>query len=778
MSTFRELTGRELNHSYQPSDFQFHSLEDIKGTNDFFGQEEAMDAIAQGLKIEDNGYNLYVCSEHCPRLDKMISRMVQKAALTKKPALAMGYLYNFQHPSEPILIEIPTDIALGLRDDLEEFSAVIINDLPILLDSDEVKREQKKVIEEFEELKAEKLYQLSEKAKEKNLQLKMTEESVKFIPLDDEGKAMSYKMYEALGEEEQVILNESIEWMQLVTDQVMENIEQQEEYYYELYEEIKQEAVLKTLGGMIRKLQEKYAPYDKIQCYLNGLAEDLLKNVELLAISESEGKEAKKEMAPWILGSVKEKLTQDYGFNLLTTPTDKGAPVICDEDYLSMELAGRALVDTDASGVNMHFMNIRPGLMQLANHGYLILHMQNILEKNNAWRQLKYTLRTGKLRIEKHEEAEMSLLGCLAPEEATAHLKVILIGSETLYELLCNYDETFKHYFKVKVDLNDEVDTSQQEIEKLAKAIKKIAKQEKLPNVTIDGLLAMVAYSNRKLGSPEKFEGDIEVYLDLLREAKVFNKKIADATCIKRVIKARERRECQLKKHLEDTIIDKTYLIDTAGEKIGQINGIAVVSLGELSCGRPIRITATTYRGKAGVVDIDATAKLSGAIHTKGVHIITGFLGHQFAQDFPLALHCNLCIEQNYTAIDGDSASSAELYAIISSLAEIPIKQYLAVTGSMNQFGGIQPIGGVNEKIEGFFKICERRGLQGSEGVIIPKQNSKDLILDEEIIEAVEKGKFHIYEVESVWDAMELLMGTGRQEIAKKAYEKLKKFSS
>ena len=778
MSNFRELTGRELNHSYQPSDFQFQTIEEIKGTNDFFGQEEAMEAIVQGLKLDDNGYNLYVCSEHCPRMDKMIKRMVQKAASTKKPALAMGYLYNFQHPSEPLLIEMPTDIALALRDDLEEFSAMIANDLPMLLDGKEVKKEQKKVIEEFEALKAEKLYELSEMAKERNLQLKMGEENLKFIPLDSNGKAMSYKKYEALDPKEQTTLNENIDLMQSVTDEVMEGIDQQEEYYYELYEEIKQEAVLRTLGGFIRKLQEKYASYDKIQCFLNGLAEDLLKNVELLAISESEAKEAKKEMAPWLLGAVKEKLIQNYGFNLLTTPTAKGAPVICDEDYLSMELAGRALVDTDANGVNMHFMNIRPGLMQLANQGYLILHMQNILEKNNAWRQLKYTLRTGLLRIEKNEEVEMSLVGALSPEEGTAHLKVILIGSEELYELLSNYDETFKHYFKIKIDLNDEVDTSPQEIEKLAKTIKKIAKQEKLPNVTIDGLLAMVAFSNRKLGSPEKFEGDIEVYIDLLREAKLYNKKIADATCIKSVIKARERRECQLKKHLEDTIIDKTYLIDTEGEKVGQINGIAVVSLGEVSCGRPIRITATTYRGKAGVVDIDATAKLSGAIHTKGVHIITGFLGHQFAQDFPLALHCNLCIEQNYTAIDGDSASSAELYAIISSLAEIPIRQYLAVTGSMNQFGGIQPIGGVNEKIEGFFKICERRGLKGNEGVIIPKQNSKDLILDEEIVKAVERGKFHIYEVESVWDAMELLMGTGRQEIAKKTYEKLKKFSN
>ena len=777
MSKYKELKGNELNHSYQPSDFRFNSTEDIKGANDFLGQDEAVEAIKQALKIEDEGYNLYICSENNQRMDEVIVKLVKKLASMRKPCKALGYLFNFHQPFEPTIVELYADMAIALRDDLEELSAVITNDLPIILDREEVKKAQKAITLEYEALKTQIWIEFYEKLKMNGVQLKVTDEGTKFMPLDENGKPLSLKAYEKLTEEKQALLTERLEALQDELEEINDYLERQEDYYYELYEEVKQEAVLKEVGGIIRRLQEKYSSYDKIQVYLNDLAEDILKHISMLAISESEMREARKELSALSVESMKEKLVSRYAFNILSLPPQKGAPVINDMDHLLMDLQGKVFIDQEEQNRFAAFIHIKPGLFHLAHEGYLILHMQNLIEKHGAWQSLKYLLRTKKLEVKHEEETGLSVFGEIQPQQVGTHIKVILIGSQELYELLHQYDDTFSQFFKLHVNLKEETKTTPVEIENLARAIKKIAKQEKLPVVTTDGLLRMVAYSNRKLGTPEKFESNLDVYIDLLREAKVYDKKCVDAACIEKVICDRQRNDKMLQKHLEDTILDATYLIDTEGEKVGQINGLAVYSVGESLCGRPIKITATTYRGQHGIVDIDGAAKLSGAIHTKGVRIITGFLGQQFAQDFPLTLSCNICMEQNYGAIDGDSASSAELYAIISSLSGLGIKQNFAVTGSMNQFGQIQPIGGVNEKIEGFYKICKLRGLKGNEGVIIPKQNSKELMLSRELIETVDRGRFHIYEVGTVWEAMSLLMGTSSDKIIKLTYEKLKKYS-
>lgn len=777
MSSYKELTIGELNHSYQPSDFEFISTDDIEGNNDFWGQKEAIETLNQSLKIEDKGYNLYICSENYERMDKVIIKSIEKIARTKKPCKACGYLYNFHCPSEPIFIELRGEVAKTLCDDLQELSAVILNDLPLLLEGKEVKKEQKAIIEEFERFKVEKFLEVSEKAKEKNLQLKLMDEGAKFIPLSEEGIPMSLKEYEELPQEKQSEINSNLEQLQDIAEETMAYLNQQEDYYYELYEEVKQQVVLKEIGSLIKRLKDKYDKEEQLKEYFNGLAEDLLNHIQLLTISASEEKEAQKEVLPWQENNVKQKLVGKYELKLLQQPLVKGVPVINDLDYPKMELSGRLLSSTEVDNTGSQLASIKPGLFHLANHGYLVLHMQNILEKRNAWQNMKDMLRTGKIMIDTNEENPLMMTQQLMPQPGEARLKIILIGSQELYEILKNYDESFKKYFKIKVNICEEMPCKPMAIKELAKTLKKIVKQEKLPTPTIEGLLRMVQYSNRKIGSVEKIEGDIDTFVDFLREARMYNKRIADKECINKVIQAREANDRSLEKRLEETIIDATYLIDTEGEKVGQINGLAVYTLGNLSCGRPIKITATTYRGQLGLVDIDGTAQLSGSIHTKGVHIITGFLGYHFAQDFPLALNCNLCFEQNYVSIDGDSASSAELYAIISSLAQLPIKQYLAVTGSMNQFGDIQPIGGVNEKIEGFFKICQLRHLKGNEGVIIPRQNTKDLLLNEEVIEAVRQNKFHIFEVSTVWDAMEILMARDRDEIKELVYQKLRQYS-
>lgn len=777
MNSYKELNENELYHSYQPSDFNFTSTEEIKGTNEVLGQEEIVAALLKGLKIEDRGYNLYVCTEYSKRIDEVIMSTIKKVANTKKACKALGYLYNFHCPNEPVAIELNKEMALAFKDDLEELKAVIVNDLPIVLEGIDVKKKQKAIIQEFEHLKLSYWIEISEIARKKNIELKAAEDGIQLIPLDEEGKVLDAESVQELTEEEQEIINVKIEEIQRLSSEMMEMLQKNEDDYYELYQEVKHEAVLKELSVLIGKLKVKYAEYPKIQVYLNGLAEDLLKHIELFAISDSEEKAAKKDMKPWMMNHEKSKCVRKYGFNLLTVPAKKGVPIINDFDKLSTTLCGEITGEVEDNTIYRDFSHIRPGLFHLANHGYLIVHMQNLIEMNKGWQQLKSMLRSEKIVVECNEGINMGFGDLLKPESVEADLKVIIIGSEPIYNLLSQEDSEFRRYFKVKINLEEEIVSKPQQIKELAKVIKKNSRKEKIPTVTTGALLEMIDYSSRKLGSIHHFHGDIEFFMNLLKEARVYDKKCIDERCMEQVIASREEEVKKLREQYETAILEDTYLIDTQGSKVGQVNGLAVYTVGENLFGRPLKITATTYKGRRGIVDIEGLAQLSGSIHTKGVRILEGFLGAYFAQDFPLSLNGNICFEQNYAVVDGDSASSAELYALISSLSEIPIKQNLAVTGSMNQLGEIQPIGGVNEKIEGFFSVCNRRGLKGNEGVIIPKQNTKDLLLSKQVRDKVKLSKFHIYEIETVWEGMSLLMDCSKEELIRRTYNKLKKYN-
>ena len=781
MNSINELNWNELYHSYQPSDFSFRTTQEVECIQNLLDQEDAIDGIKRGLQIESKGYNIYICGASNSRMEAAILEEVKKVAYKRACPMATGYIYNFDIPEEPIVVELNSEDAIALKKDLQELRAFILIDLPILLEEDEVKQKQQDLVEEFEQLSQQYLIELTEKAKSYNVLLKTTEHGdIRFAPLNEQGENLSKEAFLKLSSKKQEEIMEHISILQEYADEMMSTLESKEVYYSKLYSEVGQEIILREVGKNIKRLQEKYKANLNLQCYFNKIAEEILEHLELFAsivgdTYKLEEKSNESQLA--LINQEIEQIVKKYDINLINVPMINHAPIINDEDYMQYGLVGNILLDVENNTVHTDFLHIRPGLLNLANGGYLILHLQEIVEKKNSWKQLKTVLRTGKMYIEGNEEMGIALSKHLKPRPLPIDLKVILIGNYETYELLKDYDDEFLKLFKVYVAFNDEIKMSPDKVQQIAGIIKEISEKEGIKPVTIEGLLKLLEYGNRKMEHPSKICSDLDWLMDILREAQVDAENIIQKVDIERCLQQREKYELRVKERLDESLLDGTYLIDTKGAKIGQINGLAVYSIGNLRFGRPIRITATTYRGKQGIVDIENEAKLSGAIHTKGIHIITGFLGNQFAQETPLSLNCNICFEQSYVGVDGDSASSAELYAILSSLAELPICQNIAVTGSVNQFGEIQPVGGINEKIEGFFHVCKQRGLTGEEGVMIPRTNMKELLLIPEIIEAVKNKSFHIYAITDIWEGIEIMTQQKQDVIKLRIKEKLIKFN-
>lgn len=778
MNSNKELKWHELKRLYQPSDFSFSTTDEVEPCETIIGQESTLQMIQKALQIEAKGFNLYICGADSEEKEQAIKEELRKVAKQKHIPLAMGYVHNFSNPEEPCLIELKAEIAWQLKDDIQEMIAFISEELPKKFKAPDTDKKREILVEAFEKYKDEQMMALNEMADNFDMFVKNSNEGIYFTPKDEEGKPISKDEYSNLTMEKKEQIQSKLEKLYEMAESINKNIEQEEEKYLQLFKDVNQEIVLQEIGKLMKYLQEKYGDDPKLFAYFNGIAEDLLGHLDLISGIEDEEKDSLKEMFPWLGSSGVNKLTKKYVFNLIVSQENmNGAPIIVDDELPQLNLMGRLLFDTELNSVHSDFSQIRAGLLHYAKGGYLVLHMQRLVENPSMWVSLKRALKTQKIQVQGNEELNIVLSNPIRPEATQANVKVILLGSEELYQMLYEVDDDFKRLFKMHICFEPELSSDVETIKKLAGSISCICRKEQLPKVTVEGLLKLVEFGNRQLESTNKLPSDIDSLMDILREAALHTKETIDEQCIEKALKSHNSYSLKIQEKIDEHFSDESYLITTEGERIGQVNGLAVYHVLKYSFGRPVKITVTTYRGKQGIVDIEKQAELSGAIHTKGIHIITGFLGYEFAQDIPLSLSCNICFEQSYGQIDGDSASSAELYGVLSSLSELPIKQSLATTGSINQFGEIQPIGGINEKIEGFFKVCQQRGLKGNEGVIIPKQNIKDLLLKEEIVEAVQKEEFHIYPISHIWEGMELMTGKTKEEISVLVKNKLKKFN-
>jgi lon-related putative ATP-dependent protease len=474
---------------------------------------------------------------------------------------------------------------------------------------------------------------------------------------------------------------------------------------------------------------------------------------------------------PWINKKNTDDNLTKYKINLLTDNSGQsGAPVIVDFNPSYANLVGEIEYDNEYGNFSTDFMKIKAGLLHRANGGYLILQAQDILSNPHAWETLRRTLLTGQIVTEPLREYATGIaVSGIKPEAIPVTVKVILVGGHFYYDWLYAYDDHFEKLFKIRVDFDYEMQLNAVNNNEITRFVKDYTEKHKLPQFSPDATAKLIEHAARLAERKDKLTTKFNRLTEIITEASAWaradtavNGAEASAVTDEHVKKAIAKREYRLgiyEEKLSEMIEDDTIMIATEGAKVGQINGLAVIDLGDTAFAKPTRITATTYMGKAGIVNIEKEAEMSGSIHDKGVQVLIGYLGQTYAQDFPLTLSCRICFEQNYNGIDGDSASSTELYAVLSSLASLPIRQDIAVTGSINQHGEIQPIGGVTYKVEGFYDLCFKRGLTDKQGVIIPARNVRDLVLKDEVVEAVKKGKFHIYPITHVNEGMEILTG-------------------
>jgi lon-related putative ATP-dependent protease len=786
-----ELTPKDLKDVCNPNLFKFETTKELVDTSDLiYGQERGIKALEFGTDVDIKGYNLYLEGPSGVGKTMYTKKFLDKKAEKGKVPNDWVYIYNFENPNEPIAVSFPAGQGKVFANTMENFIKDVRRDIKKTFNNDDFEKEKQIIKQEFEEKRENLLEKLNQKTLIQGFQVKSTDNGVYMMPVLD-GKTLAEDEFEELDDS---IKKEFEERSNLVQEQIFQalaEIKSIEREAEKKVDEWQSNIALMTINVHINSIKANYKRNKKISNYLDNIKKDILKNISCFLAPDHDSKvpqpvqmQRPEIKEPWL----------NYRVNLFIDNSKlEGAPVIMDTNYSYYNIFGGLEYENQYGALRTDYMMIKPGLLHQANGGYIIFQAKDILANSICYEALKKALKIRELSIENATEQRAGmLLVALKPEPIPLDIKVLLIGNSNIYHTLLSMDDDFRKLFKVKVEFEEDAPKTTENIERLSNFVRSYCTQENLLDLDKEAMAKVVEITSDMAGDKEKLSTQFSAIGEIVGEASCWAKKAKQKIITKAFIqKALDERVDRIKKY--DTrylqmIKEETLLIDTEGYAVGQINGLTVITIGDYSFGKPARITASTYMGKNGIVDIEREIEMSGSSHSKGVLILTGYLGEQFAQDMPLSLTANLCFEQLYGGVDGDSASSTEAYAILSSLSEIPINQSIAVTGSINQKGNIQPIGGVNEKIEGFYQICKLRGFNGEQGVIIPKQNVRNLHLNDEIIEAVKKGKFHIYAVSTIDEGIEILTGVpaGRKDrngnfplgtINYLAHEKLKKFA-
>jgi len=760
MREIKELSYEMLSNKCDPDIFEFSNTSEIEPINDVIGQERAVKAMEFGLKVKMKGYNIYISGATGSGKTRYAENYIKSIAINEKTPDDWCYVYNFDNPSQPIAINLPAGKGREFQKDMEEFVKNLGSEISKAFDDEEYIKEKQSISRRFQKQKEELIDRLNKEAEKYDFKVKNTSSGIYFLPIID-GKAISLQEYGELDENIKSEISKKSEIVHEETAEIIRSIRTVEKSEQEDIDELESKITLLTIGTYISDLKEKYKDNEKIVTYLDKVQEDILSNLDEFKEEEPTDDQ---QLFPWIVKSA-EAPENRYYVNLIVDNSElKGAPVICDFNPTYYNLLGKVEYENEFGTMTTDYTMIKPGLFHQANGGYLILQINDVLSNTLSWESLKRVIKTKKLCMENlKEQLGLVAVSTLKPEAIPVDVKVILVGNEMIYQFLYEYDEEFRKLFKIKVDFDGEMPRNSENIKKLSHFISSFCKNENTLPFDRTGVAAVVEYSSRLVEDQNKLTTKISDIVDILCEActwaEIDGSNVVTGTHVKKAISEKNYRSNKYDKKLLELLEDGTIMIDTDGEVVGQINGLTILDMGDYSFGKPSRITATTYMGKSGIVNIEREAEMSGTSHTKGILILSGYIGQKYAQNMPLSLTASICFEQLYGEIDGDSASSAELYAILSSLSELPIKQYIAVTGSVNQRGEIQPIGGATQKIEGFFELCKIRGLTGKQGVIIPHQNVKNLMLNDEVIEAIKEGKFHIYPVKTIDEGIEILTG-------------------
>ena len=762
MSSLKGLSHKKLRNEFNPKELPFTDTSKIEPLYGIIGQDRAVKALEFGINIKTRGYNIYLSGMTGTGKTSYAQNFLKKIAAKEKVPDDWCYVYNFDKPNEPTSLKLPAGKGKEFVKDMEDFVKVLQFEISKAFDSEDYEREKSTIVKEFQSKRKKLIDKLNKDAQKQGFKVKTTNTGIYFLPVI-EGKTINEQEYGDLDDEIKNQISEKSDAIQIETIDIIRKIKGIEKEAEEKVGEWENKVALFAVGVHINDLKDKYKKYPRIIKYLDRVQEDILDNLDYF-VEDDLQEEQQHIMLPFLKNG--EETPEDkYSVNLLVDNSGlKGAPVIVDFNPTYYNLVGKLEYENEFGSVTTDFSMIKCGLFHQANGGYLILQAKDILSNVQAWEALKRVLRTRQITVENMKE-QMGLvaMSTLKPEPIPLDMKVLLVGNELIYQLLYHYDEDFRKLFKIKADFDEDMERTPDNIMQLAKFISSFCEREKTIHFHRTAVAKIIEYSSRLLEDQTKLSTKFNDIVEILSEscvwAKIAGHRLVKAEDVDKAVKERVYRSNKYDKRLLELLKDGTIMVDTGGEVVGQINGLTILDTGDYSFGKPTRITATTFMGGKGIVNIEREIEMSGTSHSKGVLILSGYIGQKYAQEMPLSLTASLCFEQMYGGIDGDSASSAELYAILSSLSGIPIKQCIGVTGSVNQKGEIQPIGGATEKIEGFFELCKYRGLTGREGVIIPYLNIKNLVLNDEVTYAVKEGKFNIYAVKTIDEGVEILTG-------------------
>ena len=763
MHSHPPLKAKQLARHCDPKQFPFKNTRELDELTDIVGQDRAVKAITFGVGIKHKGFNLYVMGPAGMGRHSIVRRFLAKQGPQQGPVDDWCYVNNFTHTHQPQVIRLPQGMGAQFQSDVAQLIEELEISIPTAFDDESYRRNLEAIEEDLQQRQEHAFAELSTTAEGQGVKLFRTPSGFAFAPAG-EGEAegdelLSAEQFAELPQAQQQALEEAIGLLQEQLQELLQQIPQWRKEGRTRVKEFNTKVAYSAIEHPIEELVAHYSKHDGVKHYLKALKQDISANLGFfIGSGETDEEQSGEESKPSTL--------HRYKVNNLTLQHDaETTPIVYVDNPTYQNLVGRSEHLSRMGNLITDFTLLKPGALHSANGGYLIIDAHKLLSQPYAWEGLKRTLNAGQIRIESPEQ--MLNIGStiiLESEPIPLSVKVILLGDRSLYYQLHDYDPEFSELFRVQVDFEEDLDRNHENTMLLARLIASVVRKERLLPIERSAIAEVVDFAARQVEDQEKISIHMRSIADLLREAdyhaRYESKRTIRRKEIRYAIKQQSYRASRIEDHIDESIRRGDTLIDCTGQRVGQVNGLSVLAMGDHTFGQPSRISATTHIGDGQVIDIEREVELGGAIHSKGVLILSAFIASRYAQQHPMALSASITFEQSYGMVDGDSASMAELCAILSSLINLPVAQSLAITGSMNQFGEAQPIGGVNQKIEGFFKVCKERGLTGEQGVIIPDSNIKNLMLDAEVIQAVEEQRFAIYAVTHVDQALELLTNT------------------
>jgi len=766
--TYEEVPVEKLRWRCDPEALPFETTQAVQACEEIIGQERAQEAIRLGLNIHSVGYNIFVTGLTGTGRFTTIKCILEELNIQSKIPNDFCYVNNFKNQDMPHMLSLPPGQGNAFKKEMENLIETLKKKIPLMFENETYLNKKKEVVEKFRNKQAEMFREFEKKVNKEGfalVQIQMGPYSRPGIFPLVEGNPVNMEQLESMVEENKF----SKEELEKLKEKQVHLVNELEDIFKETRKsekEIKEEltsldneVISPAVKDSISDIKEKF-DHEKVLQYLDEVQEDILTNLGRFR--------EKEETPPPIPGLVLPQTVDsfsEYQVNVLVDNSEtKGAPTIVETTPNYRNLFGTIERVVERSGIwKTDFLHIKAGSFLRANGGYLIFNALDALMEPGVWPALKRTLKNQVIEIQTYDPFYFFSTSALKPEPTECNTKVILIGDAQIYYLLYSLDDDFKKIFKIKADFDSVMNKDNDKIQQYASFIRKICDEDKLRPLDKAGIAAVVEHGVRITGRQKKLSTRFHLIADLLKESNYWAEKDgSDVITEKHVDQAIERRNYRvnlIEEKIQEMIDDGTILIDSDGAVVGQVNGLSVYNLGDYMFGKPSRITAKTSLGKAGIINIEREAEMSGPIHNKGVYILTGYLRGKYAQDKPITMSASLCFEQSYSGVEGDSASSTEIYALLSSISGLPLRQDIAVTGSVNQKGEVQPIGGVNEKIEGFFDVCRAKGLTGKQGVMIPHLNVDDLMLRKAVVQAVKERKFHVYPVKTIDQGIEILTG-------------------